>query len=92
MDDKVQAIADLLQQTGQAHHQAYIETDGADDDWALWYADYLIDKLGQQLNTTFTNAALVSLLVELDHQHQRMAASQNWTQFYAKELVVRYLY
>lgn len=92
MDDKVQAIVELLQETGHAHHQAYFGTGGADPDWAIWYADYLIDKLGKHLDTTFTTAELVALLVELDHQHQRMAASQNWTQFYAKELVVRYLY
>lgn len=45
MDEQVQALADLLVETGHAHHQAFIETNGADLNWALWYADYLADKL-----------------------------------------------
>src|SRR3954471_10797358 len=35
----------LFHEVGEAHHQAYIETDGADPEWPLWYADYLRDKL-----------------------------------------------
>jgi hypothetical protein len=25
----------------EAHHQAYIETDSADPEWPLWYAEHL---------------------------------------------------
>ena len=31
----------LFREVGEAHHQAYIETDGADPEWPLWYAEYL---------------------------------------------------
>ena len=34
-------LADLLRQTGERHHAAFIESDGADPEWALWYADYV---------------------------------------------------
>ena len=34
-------LEDLFRETGEAHHQAYIETDGADPEWPLWYAGYL---------------------------------------------------
>ena len=33
-------LENLFHEVGEAHHQAYIETDGADPEWPLWYADY----------------------------------------------------
>lgn len=90
MDEKIQALANLLQETGQAHHQAFIETDGADDDWAIWYADYLIEKLHNILEARLTRTQLVVLMVELDRLHKATAPGSNWAQFYAKELINRY--
>jgi hypothetical protein len=31
----------LLRETGRAHHQAFIETNGVDPEWPLRYADNL---------------------------------------------------
>ena len=45
MIDRSEQIAQLLLQTGQAHHAAYFEADGADPDWPLWYAEYLQKRL-----------------------------------------------
>ena len=39
--DRAGQLKGLLREVGEAHHQAYIETDGADPEWPLWYADYL---------------------------------------------------
>ena len=90
MEDKIQAIANLLQQTGQAHHQAFIDTDGADDDWAIWYADYLFGKLDDLLDARLTRTQIVILMVDLDRLHKATAPGSNWARFYAKELVNRY--
>ena len=90
MEGKIQAIAELLKQSGRAHHQAFIEVNGADDDWPIWYADYLVDKLNQLLSTSLTRTQIVVLLVELDQQQKATAPDANWTEFYAKELVNRY--
>lgn len=38
--DLAQQLEGLFNEVGEAHHQAYIETDGADPEWPLWYADY----------------------------------------------------
>ena len=35
-------IAELFQKTGSDHHQAFIETDGEDPEWPLWYAECLV--------------------------------------------------
>lgn len=90
MENKIQALADLLQETGHEHHQAFIDTDGADPDWPIWYANYLVDRLGNLLDATFTRTQIVVLLVELDRQQQATAPGTNWMRFYAKVLVNRY--
>jgi len=35
------SIADLLHEAAETHHRVYRITDGADPDWASWYADWL---------------------------------------------------
>ena len=38
-------IIALFREAGPAHHKAYIETNGADPDWPMWYAEGCISKL-----------------------------------------------
>src|SRR6185437_5679759 len=38
-----QQVSDLLHEAGETHHRVYRIVDGADDDWASWYADWLIN-------------------------------------------------
>ena len=38
------SIVELLQEVAETHHRVYRITDGADDDWASWYADWLLDR------------------------------------------------
>lgn len=83
-------IADLFQETGQAHHQAYIETDGDDPDWPLWYANHMHETLGHLLNATFTKSELVYLLVLLDKEQRLHAPGASWPIYYGKFFVERY--
>ena len=34
-------LTQLFKETGQAHHQAFLSTNGVDENWPQWYADYL---------------------------------------------------
>mgnify|MGYP001817584483 CR=1 FL=1 len=56
MKDKIEQIAELLAQTGEAHHAAFYAEDGAAPDWPLWYAEYLQQRLpslrGEELTTS----------------------------------------
>jgi hypothetical protein len=52
-------IADLLLEAGHAHHQAFIETDGHDPEWPLWYAQYFQEKLGRLLNYPLSQSEIV---------------------------------
>lgn len=58
-NDLAKKLERLFRDTGQAHHQAFIETDGADPEWPLWYADYLKGRLDDVLPNTFTKSELV---------------------------------
>jgi NAD(P)H-hydrate epimerase len=57
------SLEGLFREVREAHHQAYIETDGADPEWPLWYAEHLRERLGALLNAGFTMSELVYLLV-----------------------------
>jgi hypothetical protein len=50
-------LEELFRETGEAHHQAYIETDGADPEWPLWYADYLRERSVRSLMRTLPRAS-----------------------------------
>jgi hypothetical protein len=45
----IDELANLLNETAEAHHKAFAATEGEDPDWPLWYADYLLEKLRRML-------------------------------------------
>ncbi len=89
MAERIQAVADLLHEAGEIHHHVYRIVDGADDDWASWYADWLIrlSELPQLLGTTPVRSELVYLLVGLDKEYTAGSPAEPWEPFYARRLV-----
>jgi hypothetical protein len=87
---KQQRLTTLFLEAGEAHHRAFIEVDGADPDWPIWYAEYLRDRLAEILDAHFTKSELVYLLVSLDREVQRVAPGANWQSYYARVLLERY--
>jgi NAD(P)H-hydrate epimerase len=79
-----QQLAELFEQAKQAHVQAFQETDGADPEWPLWYADYLLDPLREILKTDLTKSELVYLLVRVDREQRESAPQADWTEYYAE--------
>lgn len=90
MDDIKAALIDLLRESGPAHHQAYIETDGDDPDWPIWYADFLRDRLNALLGAALTKAQFIDLLVELDALQRCEDPAGDWPAFYAEKMLTRY--
>lgn len=82
-------VAAVLREAGPAHHQAFIETDGEDPDWPLWYAGYLQESLSAALGVTLTKSELVYQLVDLERARQVEAPDADWPDFYAEALVER---
>lgn len=84
-------LVSLFEEAAEAHHAAYIATDGAHPDWPIWYAEYVHEKLAQLLNAKFTLSELVYVLVGLDKEIQQKAPGAKWPVYYAKSLMDRYL-
>ena len=82
-----QAIADLLSQTGSAHHQAFIEVDGDDPEWPLWYAERLQETLNGLLGSQMTCSEIVYHLVHLDREYMACRPENPWPQHYAEYFV-----
>lgn len=83
-------LEDLFRETGEAHHQAYIETDGADPEWPLWYAGYLQERLGRLLEASFTESELVYLLIWVANEQPLNAPGADWARYYADFFLQRY--
>jgi hypothetical protein len=58
-------VSGLPHEAGETHHQVFRIVDGADDDWASWYAQWLID-LSDLLGVRPVRSELIYLLVSLD--------------------------
>ena len=89
MTETTAGIAELLHEAGETHHRVYRIVDGADDDWASWYADWLIrlSELPTLLGTTPVRSELVWQLVQLDKDFTREAPGGRWEDYYAASLV-----
>ena len=80
-------LAALLQQTGQAHHAAYIETDGTDPEWAAWYSGHLQTLLGDGLGRPITRSEIVYLLLKAQKSHDTSASDEPWSTYYADAIL-----
>ena len=90
MSEKVKDLVDLFQETIDAHHKAYLETDGVDPEWPLWYADYLSDKLPQILGEEITKSEMVYALVLLSKEQPQSAPQVEWQLYYARYFISNY--
>src|SRR5262249_59024685 len=43
MTDTLDQASRLLHEAAETHHRVFRIVDGADDDWASWYADWLVN-------------------------------------------------
>jgi glutaredoxin len=89
MSDEIQIkqLAELFKKTGQAHHQAFIDTDGEDPDWPIWYAGYLEDRLTPFLAAPITRSRLVFCLVATDDEHGAASPNAPWPEYYAERVL-----
>jgi len=86
----IEELANLLNETAEAHHKAFAATDGVDDEWPIWYAVYLLDKMRTMLNSKFTKSELIYILVSAEKENGLLAPGAYWPRFYANFIVSRY--
>jgi hypothetical protein len=84
-----QRVAELLHEAAETHHVVYRITDGTDDDWASWYADWLVNlsELPGLLGKKPVRSELVYMLVKLDNDYTQASPMERWEDFYARVLL-----
>ena len=86
----VEAIAELLRETAEAHHRAFLDADGDDPDWPLWYSEYMLDPLEPLLDASLTRSELVYALVQAERDRMKDDSGTDWQEYYGAWLVERY--
>lgn len=89
MDERVDRVAELLHEAAELHHATYRVTDGADDDWASWYSDWLtsLSELPAIVGGSVVRSELTYLLVKLAKEHDERASEEPWERFYARGIL-----
>jgi hypothetical protein len=92
MAEATEQIGALLQEAAETHHRVYRIVDGADDDWASWYAWWLINlsELPSLLGVKPVRSDLICLLVTLDRRYTAEQQTGSWPGFYAREIQLHY--
>lgn len=86
------SITALLHKAGEVHLTTHQETNGADPDWSIWYADYLLENgFAALLNAKLLRSDLIYLLVLVDKQQTGEAPGAQWERYYTDFFVRRYL-
>jgi hypothetical protein len=81
-------ISVLLHEAAETHHLVYRIVDGADPDWASWYADWLLElsELPELLAAKPVRSHLVHALVHLDREFTAAETGDRWERWYAERL------
>jgi hypothetical protein len=87
--DPADQIGQLMHEAAETHHRVFRIVDGADDDWASWYADWLVNlsELPSLLGTKPVRSELVYLLVSLDKQYSAENPGEGWESYYARQII-----
>ena len=89
MDERSTKVAELLHEAAETHHQVFRITEGADDDWASWYAEWLVrlSELPELLDAKVVRSELTYMLVRLDKEYTERRVAERWEDYYARELL-----
>ncbi len=89
MDEKTAKVKELLHEAAETHHQVFRIVDGADDDWASWYAEWLttLSELADVLGVRPVRSELTYMLVRLNKDYVTQGLDEPWEDYYARELV-----
>jgi hypothetical protein len=89
MEEKIDKVSSLLHEAAETHHIVYRITDGEDQDWASWYADWLakLSELPDLLEVKPVRSELVYMLVRLDKKYTAENPDEKWEDYYARGLL-----
>jgi hypothetical protein len=89
MNDNAKQISELLHEAGETHHTVFRITNGADDDWASWYSEWLTQhsELPDLLPKKPVRSELTYMLVKLDRDYAAESPGEPWPDWYAARLI-----
>jgi hypothetical protein len=89
MDERSTKVSQLLHEAAETHHRVFRITDGDDDDWASWYAEWLValSELPGLLGGKLVRSEVTYLLVRLDKEYAERRPDQPWEDYYARGLL-----
>jgi hypothetical protein len=81
-------IAQILHDAAETHHRVWAITEGDDDDWATWYADWLVNlsHLSDALGHRPVRSHLTHALVQLDRDYRASGDDGPWEPWYAERI------
>jgi hypothetical protein len=90
-DERRERVSAILREAAETHHRVYRIRDGTDEDWATWYAEWLIElsELPRLLGRTPVRSELIYELVGLDREYTAKSPDEPWHSFYADRLLTR---
>ena len=83
-------LIELFTETHAAHALAYRATEGADDEWPLWYAENMHTRLNGLIGAVCTRSELVYLLVMVEKERAVQSPGAPWAAYYADFFLQRY--
>jgi hypothetical protein len=92
MEEVLGKVSEVLHEAAETHHVVYGIVDGADDDWASWYSEWLIhlSALPDLLGKKPVRSELTYMLVRLDKDYTDQKPNERWEDFYARELITHF--
>ncbi len=90
--ESIERIAEVLHRAAETHHVVFGIVDGADDDWATWYSDWLVNlsELPTLVGATPVRSELTYLLVKADKEYVASQPGERWEDVYARALLERF--
>ena len=81
-------ISEVLHLASETHHTVYKKVEGEDGDWAIWYANWIIElsDLPELLDKKFVKSELIYYLVKLDKDYNHEKPQEKWEDYYAERL------
>jgi len=89
MTATIDQVSRLLHEAAETHHRVFRIVDGADDDWASWYSDWLVNlsELPTLLGAKPVRSELTYLLVNVDKEYTAGQPGQPWEAYYAQRIL-----
>jgi hypothetical protein len=78
---------------GEIHHAVFVDTEGADDDWASFYSDWLLahSPSPKLLGRALVRSHLTRDLVVYDEQYKPEHPVEPWPRWHARTLIATYV-